>query len=304
MNRRTLRANILLILAAMFWGSTFVAQSIGADYLDPFSFQGIRCIAGALLLLPVIAVFDKIGEKGTWQDKNLWIGGCVCGLVLFASTNLQQFGLSLGTTAGKSGFITALYIVMVPMFGLLLKKRPSLWVWPSVALAVLGLYLLCMDESFRLTLGDAMTLLCALCFSIHIMVVDHFSPNVDPIRLSCVQFLVCGILSLIAMVFAGIPTWKAVADCWLPLGYAAVFSCAAAYTFQIVAQRDTNPTVASLLMSLESVFACLSGWVVLQERLSTKEALGCLIMFCAVILAQLPDKKEKNSSKESVSMKE
>ena len=295
MSPRTLRANILLILAALFWGSTFVAQSIGADYLAPFAFQGIRCIAGALLLLPVIAIFDKFGLKGTWRDKNLWIGGCLCGLVLFASTNLQQFGLSLGTTAGKSGFITALYIVLVPILELFLKKKPSRWVWLSVAMAVCGLYLLCMDESFRLTLGDAMTLLCALCFSVHILVVDRFSPNTDPIRLSCIQFLVCGTLSVMAMLFTDIPTAKAIADCWLPLSYAAVFSCAAAYTFQIIAQRDTNPTVASLLMSLESVFACL----LLHERLTFKETLGCVIMFCAVILAQLPSSKHKKNSNES-----
>ncbi len=299
MNRTTLRANILLILAALFWGSTFVAQSVGADYLAPFPFQGIRCLAGALLLFPVIALFDKFGHGGSWRDRNLWIGGVICGLVLFASTNLQQFGLSLGTTAGKSGFITALYIVLVPIFGLFLKKRPSIWVWPGVALAVCGLYLLCMDESFQLALGDAMTLLCALCFALHILVVDRFSPNTDPIRLSCVQFLICGSLSLIAMFFTELPTLQAIRDCWLPLSYAAVFSCAAAYTFQIIAQRDTNPTVASLLMSLESVFACLSGWLVLQEKLNLKEGIGCILMFGAVILAQLPNpKKEKNSKAE------
>ncbi len=293
MKLRTLRANLMLILAALFWGSTFVAQSVGAGYLSPFPFQAIRCLLGAALLLPVVALFDRFGQKDTWRSRELWRSGSLCGLVLFASTNLQQFGLSLGTTAGKSGFITALYIVLVPVLGLFLKKRPRWWVWLGVGLAACGLYLLCVDEALRLTLGDALTLLCALCFAIHILVVDRISPQMDPIRLSCVQFLVCGVLSAAVMLFVDIPSLQDIADCWLPLVYAAVFSSAAAYTLQIIAQRDADPTVASLLMSTEAVFACVAGWLVLHERLSLREGIGCGIMFCAVLLAQLPDKRKK-----------
>ena len=295
MKHKTLRANILLLLAAVFWGSTFAAQRVSVELLPPFAFQGIRCTIGALVLLPVIVLFDRIGQKGSWKSKKLWFGGIVCGLVLFLSTNLQQFGLSLGTTAGKSGFITAMYIILVPILSLFLRKKIGRWVWLSVILAACGLYLLCMKESMHLSIGDALTLGCALCFAVHIIVVDLVNSNVDPIRLSCIQFLVCGILSLIAMSATDIPSWKNVADCWFPLAYAAILSSAVAYTLQIIGQRDTNPTVAALIMSTESVFACLSGWLVLHEQLSLREAIGCAIMFCAVLLAQLPGKKQKTA---------
>lgn len=295
MKHKTLRANIFLLLAAVCWGSTFAVQRMSVEYLPPFAFQGIRCILGALLLLPVIALFDRIGQKGNWKSKKLWYGGIACGLVLFLSTNLQQFGLSLGTTAGKSGFITAMYIILVPILSLFLGKKIRRWVWLSVILAVCGLYLLCVKESFGLSIGDALTLGCALCFAMHIIVVDLVNADVDPIRLSCIQFLVCGVLSILAMSVTDIPTWKNVADCWFPLAYAAIFSSAVAYTLQIFAQRDTNPTVAAVIMSTESVFACLSGWLMLNEHLSPREGIGCAIMFCAVLLAQLPGKKQKSA---------
>ncbi len=295
MKHKTLRANILLLLAAVFWGSTFAAQRMSVDILPPFAFQGIRCTLGALVLLPVIALFDRFGQKGSWKIKKLWFGGIACGLVLFLSTNLQQYGLSLGTTAGKSGFITAMYIIIVPILSLFSGKKIGRWVWLSVLLSVCGLYLLCMKESFRLSVGDALTLGCAFCFALHILVVDLVSGDVDPIRLSCIQFLVCGILSAAAMSVTEIPTWQNVADCWFPLAYAAVLSSAVAYTFQIIGQRDTNPAVAAVIMSMESVFACLSGWLVLHEQLSLREGAGCAIMFCAVLLAQKPGKKHPSA---------
>ena len=286
MNRKRLRANILLLLAALFWGSTFVAQRIAAGSIDPFPFQCIRCLLGSLVLYLCVPLFDKYWSRGSWSVRSLWIGGALCGLCLFASTNLQQFGISLGTTAGKSGFITALYIVLVPVFGVFLRRRSGILVWISVALAVAGLFFLCMNESFSLAIGDFITLLCAVCFAVHILLVDRFSPGVDPIRLSCIQFLVCGLLSGAASCITGLPTGAQIAASWFPIVYAGILSSAAAYTFQIIAQRDTDPAVASVLMSTESVFACLSGWIVLGERLSGRELLGCVLMFCAVLLSQ------------------
>ncbi len=286
-----MRANFLLLLAALFWGSTFVAQRIAAGSIAPFPFQCIRCLLGALVLYACIPLLDRFLQKGTWSSRSLWLGGVLCGLCLFASTNLQQFGISLGTTAGKSGFITALYIVLVPVFGVFLRRRSGILVWISVALAVAGLFFLCMNESFSLAIGDFFTLLCAVCFAVHILLVDKFSPGVDPIRLSCIQFLVCGLLSGVGSCFTGLPTMEQIGASWFPIVYAGVFSSAMAYTFQIIGQRDTEPAVASVLMSTESVFACLSGWIILNERLTGRELLGCALMFCAVLLSQQSPKR-------------
>ena len=293
--KRRLRANVLLLLAALFWGSTFAAQRVAAGTIAPFPFQGIRCLLGAALLYLAVPALDRFTRGGSWRSRALWIGGVLCGLCLFSATNLQQFGISLGTTAGKSGFITALYIVLVPVFGVFLRRRSGPLVWISVALAVAGLFFLCVDESLSLAKGDFVTLLCAVCFAVHILLVDRVSPGVDPIRLSCIQFLVCGLLSCAASCFTGLPTAAQIAASWFPIVYAGVFSSALAYTFQIIAQRDTNPTVASILMSTESVFAVLSGWLVLGERLSGRESLGCALMFCAVLLSQLPDRRKADA---------
>ena len=293
--KRRLRANLLLLLAALFWGSTFAAQRVAAGTIAPFPFQGIRCLLGAALLYLAVPALDRFLPGGTWRSRALWIAGLLCGLCLFSATNLQQFGITLGTTAGKSGFITALYIVLVPVFGVFLRRRSGPLVWISVALAVAGLFFLCMDESLSPAKGDLVTLLCAVCFAVHILLVDRVSPGVDPIRLSCIQFLVCGLLSCAASCFTGLPTAAQIAASWFPIVYAGVFSSALAYTFQIIAQRDTNPTVASILMSTESVFAVLSGWLVLGERLSGRESLGCAPMFCAVLLSQLPDRRKADA---------
>ena len=293
--RRRLRANILLLLAALFWGSTFAAQRVAAGTIAPFPFQGIRCLLGALLLYLCVPLFDRYWKPGTWSSRTLWTGGLLCGICLFASTNLQQFGISLGTTAGKSGFITALYIVLVPVFGVFLRRRSGLLIWVSVALAVAGLFFLCVNESFSLAVGDFFTLLCAVCFAVHILLVDRIGPGVDPIRLSCIQFLVCGLLSCAASCVTGLPTARQITESWFPIVYAGVFSSALAYTFQIIAQRDTDPTVASVLMSTESVFAVLSGWLVLGERLSVREGFGCVLMFCAVLLSQMSGRQKADA---------
>ena len=304
-----LKYNFLLMLAALIWGSAFVAQSVGMDYLGPFSFNCVRSFMGSLVLLPVIWFMDRQKketaehdgqktEEGTREQnkKVLLSGGLCCGVILTLSTSLQQIGIKY-TTAGKAGFITALYILIVPLLGLILGKKVGIKTWIGVALAVAGMYLLCIKEGFSISYGDFMVLLCALVFSLHILAVDYFSPRVDGIRLSCIQFFVCGCISAVPMLVWEHPELFQIIRAWQPLAYAGVLSSGVAYTLQIVTQKHLNPTVASLLMSLESVFAVLTGWLVLNERLSLKELLGCVLVFTAIILAQLPQKQKKPAVK-------
>ena len=304
-----LKYNFLLMLAALIWGSAFVAQSVGMDYLGPFSFNCVRSFMGSLVLLPVIWFMDRQKketaehdgqktEEGTREQnkKVLLSGGLCCGVILTLSTSLQQIGIKY-TTAGKAGFITALYILIVPLLGLILGKKVGNKTWLGVALAVAGMYLLCIKEGFSISYGDFMVLLCALVFSLHILAVDYFSPRVDGIRLSCIQFFVCGCISAVPMLVWEHPEISQIIRAWQPLAYAGVLSSGVAYTLQIVTQKHLSPTVASLLMSLESVFAVLTGWLVLNERLSLKELLGCVLVFTAIILAQLPQKQKKPAVK-------
>lgn len=304
-----LKYNFLLMLAALIWGSAFVAQSVGMDYLGPFSFNCVRSFMGSLVLLPVIWFMDRQKketaehdgqktEEGTREQnkKVLLSGGLCCGVILTLSTSLQQIGIKY-TTAGKAGFITALYILIVPLLGLILGKKVGNKTWLGVALAVAGMYLLCIKEGFSISYGDFMVILCALVFSLHILAVDYFSPRVDGIRLSCIQFFVCGCISAVPMLVWEHPEISQIIRAWQPLAYAGVLSSGVAYTLQIVTQKHLNPTVASLLMSLESVFAVLTGWLVLNERLSLKELLGCVLVFTAIILAQLPQKQKKPAVK-------
>ena len=291
---KRMMGNSMLLLGAMIWGAAFVAQTVGMEYVEPFTFQASRCLLGSLVLLPVIAVMDRKnpGKKpATQADKRyLLISSLLCGLFLFTACSLQQVGL-LYTTAGKSGFLTSLYIILVPILGLFMKKKVQPWIWISVILALCGLYLLCGGGAFSLGRGELLTLGCAVAFSFHILVIDRVSPNLDGVRLSCLQFFVCGMLSLIAMFLTETPSLSAIAQCWLPIAYAGVLSCGVAYTFQIIGQSYTEPTVASLLMSLESVFAVLFGWLLLKQALTIPEVLGCILVFAGVILAQLPGKK-------------
>lgn len=291
---KRMMGNSMLLLGAMIWGAAFVAQTVGMEYVEPFTFQASRCLLGSLVLLPVIAVMDRKnpGRKpATQADKRyLLISSLLCGLFLFTACSLQQVGL-LYTTAGKSGFLTSLYIILVPILGLFMKKKVQPWIWISVILALCGLYLLCGGGAFSLGRGELLTLGCAVAFSFHILVIDRVSPNLDGVRLSCLQFFVCGMLSLIAMFLTETPSLSAIAQCWLPIAYAGVLSCGVAYTFQIIGQSYTEPTVASLLMSLESVFAVLFGWLLLKQALTIPELLGCILVFAGVILAQLPGKK-------------
>ncbi len=286
----------MLLLAAFIWGSAFVAQSVGMEYVGPFTFSCVRSLIGSAVLVPCILLLDRLKsskerERAAQMDrKTLWIGGVSCGLVLCAATNLQQIGMKY-TSVGKAGFITALYIVIVPILGLVFGRRCGLKVWIGVLIALVGFYLLCMTGGFSLERGDLFLLGCSILFSFHILVIDHFSPLVDGVRMSCIQFLVSGVLSGVLMFLFETPSLQAIFAGAVPILYAGVLSCGVAYTLQIVGQKNYNPTVATLLLSLESVFSVLTGWVVLHQSLSARELSGCVLIFIAVILAQLPDKK-------------
>ena len=295
---KKMQSNILLLLTAIIWGSAFVAQKSGMDYVEPFTFNGIRTFIGGLVLIPVIFFMEKKNppeeisrEEKTKKNKELLIGGICCGLALFAASSLQQFGVSY-TTAGKAGFITTLYVVFVPILSLLLRKKVRPIMWVCVALGAVGLYLLCMtDASFSLQFGDMLVLLCAVAFAVHILVIDHFSPKADGVKISCVQFLVSGVLGIICMFIFETPDLGNILACWLPILYAGVLSCGVAYTLQVVAQADADPTAASLILCLESVFAVISSAILLHESMSPRELMGCAVIFAAVIISNLPDKK-------------
>ncbi len=305
MRYRTLN-NLLLVLTAFIWGCAFVAQSVGMDYVGPFTFNAARSILGGIALLPVIYVMNrgkkrkdalpdenmvKHAAEKKQERKTLLLGGICCGAALAVASSLQQIGI-MYTSAGKAGFITALYILIVPIIGIFLGKRAGKKVWIGVALAVVGMYFLCINGGFSIARGDFYVILCAVGFSVHILVIDHFSPKVDGVCMSCIQFFVSGILCGIPALIFEQPQIGGVLSAWMPILYAGVLSSGVGYTLQIVAQKKTDPTVASLLMSLESVFSVLAGWVILGERLSGREMFGCVLVFAAVILAQLPERRK------------
>lgn len=293
----------MLMLAAFIWGTAFVAQSLGMDYLGPFTFNGVRNFIGALALLPCIWFLNRMNgqdkerkqqsgpAKDLYKRKDLIVGGVTCGVVLFTASSLQQVGI-LYTSVGKAGFITACYIVIVPVCGIFLHKKIGWKVWIAVVLALVGLYFLCITEKFTIGKGDILIFLCALVFSLHIIVIDYFSPKVDGVKMSCIQFFVCGLLSIIPMFALETPVISDILKSWGPLLYAGVLSSGVAYTLQIVGQKNVNPAIASLILSLESCFSVLAGWVILKQQLTAREACGCILMFAAIILAQLPERKK------------
>jgi len=279
----------LLFLTAVIWGIAFVAQSVGMEYVKPFTFNGVRCLLGGVVLLPVIYFFDRkkiAKEKKTEDKKTLWIGGTLCGLCLCTASCFQQIGLQY-TTAGKAGFLTALYIVLVPMIGLFFKKKCSPLVIGSIVLAIVGLYLLSIKDGFYIEKGDIYVIVCAFIFALHILTIDHFSPKCDGVKLSCVQFFVSGVIATVIALVLEKPELKQIMAAWLPIAYAGVLSCGVAYTLQIIGQKDIDPTIASLVLSLESVVSVLAGWLLLKQSLSIRELVGCVVMFIAIILAQL-----------------
>lgn len=293
---KKMRGNLLLLLTAVIWGSAFVAQSAGMDYVQPFTYNGIRTVLGGLVLIPVVLLSRRLTpenkriapETQKIIDRSSVRAGLICGIFLCIASNFQQFGVSM-TTAGKAGFITALYIVIVPLLGIFVHKKIPGITWICVGIAVVGFYLLCVKEGFSISTGDLLVLCCAFFFSLHIMAIDRFtSVQVDGVLVSCVQFLTAGLLSMLLMVIFETPVWADIWNAKWTILYAGILSCGAGYTLQIFGQRDTDPTVATLIMSLESVFAVLSGWLILHEQLSLKELLGCILVFAAVLLAQIP----------------
>ena len=296
---RSLRGSFMLLLAALIWGTAFVAQSKGMDYVEPFTYNAVRTLIGGFVLIPIVLLFGKKRSKSTAtaaNNKAGIFGGICCGLVLFAASSFQQYGIAF-TSAGKAGFITALYVVIVPIIAIVTGRRPNIMIWICVCIAVLGFYLLCIKEGFKLSKGDLFVLICAFFYSVHIIIIDHFnSKGAEPMKMSCIQFFTAGTIMLICMFIFEKPDLDSILAAWLPICYGGIMSCGVAYTLQILGQRDTDPTVASLLMSLESVFSLIAGWIILGQSMTAWELLGCVLIFAAIVWVQLPEKKRKADS--------
>lgn len=306
---KNIKGSIFLLLAAIIWGTSFVVQKLGMNYVEPFTFGASRFLLGALVLLILIFAFDFINKKNKkesndnekseenkYNKKDLIKGGILCGFALFFGASLQQWGI-VYTTAGKAGFITTLYIVLVPVIGIFMRKKVDSYTWLGIILAVIGLYMLTIKEGFSMEIGDAIVLAGTLFWAMHIIIVDTFAPKTESLKLSCVQFITAGTLSLISALIFENPTISAIIDCAFPILYAAIFVVGVAYTLQIIGQRYTNPTVASLLMSLESVFSAICGAIFLNESMTLKEIIGCILVFVAVLLTQINFKEIFNKSK-------
>lgn len=297
MKKQQIVNSFLLFITAAVWGVAFVAQSAAADHIGAFTFNCIRSIIGGIVLLPVSFAF---GAKPPKQPaarrasrKRLLIYGAGCGALLMVASNLQQLAINNGAQSGKAGFITACYIVFVPLIGLFFKRKCSPFIWVAVVFALVGLYLLCMTDSFAFELSDILLIACAFVFTFHILYIDHVSPLVSGVKLSCVQFFVCGLLSAVPMMIFERPSVSDILAAWMPITYAGVFSCGVGYTLQIVGQKGLNPTVASLIMSCESAIAAVSGWLILGQNMTPREIVGCVVMFAAIVLAQLPTPNRK-----------
>lgn len=312
---KRMRGNALLLLAAFIWGLSFVAQSEGMKYIGPFAFIGIRSMLAGVSLAVFLGIRAAVTSGKKQKDdtaskvtedaketkrtgmKTLLFGGVSCGIVLFAATMLQQIGILHNNEPGKAGFITALYLILVPLAGIFFHKKIGAKVWIAVVLAVFGMYLLCITEGIHITTGDLYLLGCAVVFTVHILVIDYFSPKIDGVAMSCIQFLVCGTFGMIGMFLTETVEIAHVLEAWLPLVFSGVFSGGVAYTLQIVAQKDTEPAIASLLMSLESVFAVFGEWLILGQLMSKRELFGCALMFAGILLTQLPEKRREKREK-------
>ncbi|MCI6858269.1 MAG: DMT family transporter [Eubacterium sp.] len=306
MKIRKIRNSFLLLLTAMIWGAAFVAQSVSMDYIGPFTFICLRSIIGGCFLIPVIMVFDRIRMRGkkynvvqaegevdlSWKNKQLLKSGIVCGIFLFLANCFQQTGIQY-TSVGKAGFITTFYIILVPLIGLFFKRYCGILTWFGVVIALAGLYFLCITEKFTIEKGDALILASAFFYAAQILAIDHFNPFVDGVKMSCVQFLTGGVLAAVCMALFETPQIPMILNAAGPILYTGIMSTGVAYTLQIIGQKGLNPTVAALIMSLESVFSALSGYLFLHQILTVKELTGCALMFIAIILAQLPDVRRK-----------
>ena len=321
MKRHPFISAFLLLMTAAIWGAAFVAQSVGMEYVGPFTFNAIRTMIGAMVLFPVVLIrlgwshlsytsgnFLSVlynqsdGNSSLFKklisSKHLWMGGIACGTVLFIASSLQQFGIQY-TSVGKAGFITAFYIVIVPLLGLFRGKKPGIMLWAGVVLALIGFYLLCITGHSAINIGDVLIFLCAIMFALHILVIDHFAPMTDAVAMSCIQFFVCGLLSTIMMLIFESPSATAIRSAMPSLLYAGIMSCGVAYTLQIIGQKGLDPTIASLLLSLESVFAVWSEMLLLHKHLTTQEMVGCTCIFAAILLAQCPSVGSSSRNKSS-----
>lgn len=281
----------MLLSASLIWGVAFVAQSAGMSYVGPYTFTAVRSALAAIGLGILVLILDRTNIKSKNTDKKvLWRAGIILGIVMTIASNLQQIGL-VTTSAGKAGFITSLYIVLVPVLGLFIKRRPHPMLWISVLIALIGLYFLSIRGDFTMSRGDLFVLASAVAFTFQILLVDHYSPKVDIIRLNLIQFSVMAILSSVPMMLFEQPKIGAISDAWLTIVYAGLFSGCGAYTLQMLGQRRVEPTTASLLLSPENVFAALAGWAILGQNLTAREMLGCALVFVAIISSQLPWRK-------------
>ena len=302
MKKTELGSAVLLFVAAFIWGVAFVAQSVGMDYVGPFTFNGCRFLLGGLVLSPFAWMREKNYRKSntyrslTPEEENkhkitTLSGGLFCGIAICVASCFQQMGM-LYTTVGKAGFITALYIVLVPVLGIFMKKRVAAVVWVGVAVSAIGFYFLCITESFTINFGDMLLFCCAICFSFHILVIDYFAPKADGVALSCIQFWFSGVICMSIALLKENPNVTAIFQAAVPILYAGVMSCGVAYTLQIIGQKNMKPAIASLILSLESVISVLAGWVILHEVLTGRQLVGCILVFAAVILAQIPVKSK------------
>ncbi len=290
--KHKLAGTFSLLAATVIWGGAFVAQSAGMELIGPFTFQAIRCALAVLALVIFIALMEAKQLSSylkKWADPKLWKAGILCGLALFVASGLQQIGL-VYTDAGKAGFLTAMYIVIVPLFGLFFRRKPTVMALISIVVAVGGMYMLCCTDVTQINIGDVLLMLCAVAFAAQITLVDRLAGNVDSLRLNCVQALVVTVLSVAAMLFTETVDIKLVASCAVPLLYAGVLSMGVGYSLQIIGQKRVEPTTASLIMSLESVFALVFGALLLGERLTASESIGCVLVFVSVVLSQIPQK--------------
>ena len=311
-----LRNTFFLFLTAMIWGAAFVAQSVSMDYIGPFTFICLRSVIGGLFLIPVIIVLDGIRKKSqnesadvvnsenilhieteekqrlSWKNKQLIEGGIVCGIFLFFANCFQQTGIQY-TTVGKAGFITTFYIIIVPLIGLFFKKYCGILTWIGVVIALAGLYFLCITQKLTIQRGDALILCCSVLYAGQILAIDHYNPFVDGVKMSCIQFLTGGILGAVFMLLFENPSIAMILSAAGPILYTGIMSTGVGYTLQIVGQKGLNPTVAALILCLESVFSALSGYLFLHQVLTTRELIGCALMFIAIVLAQLPDIRRK-----------
>ncbi len=296
MNKQ-IRSSILLLITAVIWGVAFVAQDVGMDYWSPFAFNGIRNYIGAAILLPFIYLRDK--NQGTdakkWNDKTLITGGILCGIALCTATCFQQFGIQLSdASAGKAGFITAFYIVLVPIAGIFIKKKCPVTAYIAAVIAAVGLYILCIPAgvAFKVEFADMLVFICALLFTVQILLVDHYSPRVDGVKLACIQFFTSAVLSTLGGLVTNSFNVTFNVEAWIPILYAGIFSSGIAYTLQIIGQKDLNPTVASIIMSLEACVSVIAAWIILGDAMNARQITGCAIMFAAILLAQIPTKSK------------